>query len=248
MTHWTNQLNVFIKKTAIATALCALSVTASADNNFSDLANIGQDSFQSIAENLAAATVYKAIAPAEPLGVTGFDVAVGLSRTEIDSDAFELASSGDWDLSALPLLRVSAQKGLLFNFDVGASYTLVPGTDINVLGAEVRYAIVDGGIATPAIAVRAAYSILKGVDELEFSNKSVDISISKGFLTFTPYAGIGKVISNGKAVGFDTLEDVEIDETRIFAGLNANFGINVGLEMDSMAGQQTVSAKVGMRF
>lgn len=256
MTHTTTGRTAYMHRKRISLSMASLAMLAcssfstsqAADNDFANLSALTQAEFQTLSENMAAVTTYKAIAPAEPLGITGFDLAVGLSRTAIDDEIFEISSVGDWDISSVPLVRGSAQKGLPFGIDVGGSLAMVPETDIIVMGAEIRYALVKGGVATPAVAIRAAYSTLQGVDELEFDNKSVDLSISKGFITFTPYAGIGQVFSESTAVGVAGLDKVDVDETRIFAGLNINLGMNIGLEIDSMAGYQTYTAKLGLRF
>jgi hypothetical protein len=70
---------------------------------------------------------------------------------------------------AVPKLHV--HKGLPFGIDVGAMYSAVPNTNIKLMGAEVRYALVEGGIATPAVGLRASgddgrFLWLKGIREI----------------------------------------------------------------------------------
>src|SRR5205809_689848 len=89
----------------------------------------------------------------------------------------------------IQLLTTQNQFRLLSE-DLGAA---VPSTNIKLYGGELRYAIGPGGIAMPAIGVRGSYTKLTGVDQLDFDTKGVDLSISKGFTIFTPYAGVGKV-------------------------------------------------------
>jgi len=59
---------------------CFFSATAQAAS-FNSLDALSQAQFKSFAENVSAATQYKAIAPAEPLGVIGLDVGVSVSYT-----------------------------------------------------------------------------------------------------------------------------------------------------------------------
>lgn len=230
-----------------AAAALMFGTNALAKNDFADVGTLSQSQFRSVGENLAAATVYKGVIPAEPLGATGFDIALGASSTSVHEALFDEVSNDDWNLSTLPLVRANVHKGLPFGIDLGASYGVIPGTDISVLGAEVRYAVVSGNAAVPAVGLRASYSKLQGVDEIELDNKAIDISISKGFVNFTPYVGIGQVFSTFDAPG-TSLNTEDIDETRVFAGVNINFGINLTLEMDSMAGETSYSAKTGIRF
>ena len=236
-----------IKKCLIG-ALAFLPGFVYAGNDLDSIQDLAQDQFRILAENLVAATSYKALAPAEPLGILGFDVGVELTTTDLNKDIFEIASAANWDYSFLPLAKLHAHKGLPFNLDVGAFYTSVPDTDIKVFGAELRYALLEGSIATPAVAVRLSYSKMDGIDQLELDNKGIDISISKGFVMLTPYAGVGRVFSTVKPVGIDLLKTEDIEEAKVFAGININLGINLAFEVDRTAGINSYSAKVGLRF
>ena len=74
---------------------------------FDSLESLSQDQFEILMSNLAAATHYKGIAPAESLGVLGADVAFELSSTDADNDVFELAGGDIADLSSTCLLYTS---------------------------------------------------------------------------------------------------------------------------------------------
>ncbi len=212
------------------------------------LADLDSGQFETLVENIAAATHYKAVAPVEPLGLIGFDISVGASVTDIDSNLLSLASQGSIDSGALALIRASAHKGLPFGIDVGASLAALPGTDFRVLGAEVRYALLRGSVVTPALAVRGTYSIVSGSDELDVSNAGLEIGISKGFLTLTPYAGIGVIRSSADPQDNFGLSDTEVTQRKLFAGININLGFNLGLEAERTGDHTSVSAKAGFRF
>lgn len=107
--------------------------------------------------------------------------AVSLENTVV----FALASSGD-SINTLYIPKLHLHKGLPFNFDIGAFFSAVPDSNINLWGAELHYAVLAGSTTMPAIAVRASYSQLNGVNQLEFSTTGVDVSISKGFAFLTP--------------------------------------------------------------
>ncbi len=233
---------------SLAAVLLAAPALTFAGNNFNSLQALSQSQFKTLAENLGAVTSYKGVTSAEPLGITGFDVALEVTATEIDEDIFDLASTGGWDLSTVPVPKVHVHKGLPFNIDVGAFLSSVPDTDFKLFGAELRYAFVEGGIATPAIAARLTYSSMSGVDELDLSNIGAELSISKGFAMLTPYAGIGKVYTTAKAVGVSSLKEESVDLDKVFVGLNINLGVNLGLEMDKTGDYTTYSAKLGFRF
>ncbi len=232
---------------ALVLATGALTIGAATADSLDELELLTQGEFTSLSENVAAATHYKAIAPAEPLGVLGFDVALELSSTEIDSDLFDKASAGGYDLGSFLVPRIHVHKGLPFKLDLGASLTAIPDTDFKVIGAEIRYAILEGTIATPALAVRLTHSRITGLDEFDMNSTGAEISISKGFVMLTPYAGAGVVRTNSNPdVG--VLLDESFSQNKFYAGVNFNLGLNFGLEVDVTGDYTTYSAKAGLRF
>jgi hypothetical protein len=150
-------------------------------------------------------------------------------------------------LTNLVVPKLHVFKGLPLNFDVGAFYSAVPTTNIKLYGGEVRYAILEGGVALPAVGIRGAITKLSGVDQLSFSTKSLDVSISKGFAIFTPYAGLGTVWVDSNPGAFVTKESFRQNKT--FVGGNVNFGFtNLALEYDKTGSEPSYSVKLGFRF
>jgi hypothetical protein len=142
-------------------------------------------------------------------------------------------------------------KGLPLGLDVGVMVGAVPGTNVRLYGGELRYAIVPGGAAMPAIGVRGSYTKLAGVDQLDFNTKGLDLSISKGFLMFTPYAGIGKVwvASAPKNIPSSTPTKESLSLNKVFVGINMNFGLtNLAFEGDRTGEATSYGAKLGFRF
>lgn len=208
---------------------------------------LGQTQFRLLSEDLGAALSYKPLSPAEPLGVTGFDMGIELSSTQLANPlVYQLATANSSD--SIPIVRAEIQKGLPFGIDIGAAYSAVPDSNIKLIGAEVRYAIVKGGVATPAVAVRVSYTSLQGVDSLDFDTKGIDLSISKGFAFFTPYAGVGNVwVTSAQNSGGMFKE--EFTQSKYFVGANMNLAfINIALEGDKTGDATTYSLKLGWRF
>ena len=232
----------------LLTILLLLPGFSFAGNDLDGIENLLQPQFRLLSKNIVAASTYKAVAPAEPLGITGFDIGVGLIAVDLDKKVFKLASAAGWDYSYLPVPRLYAQKGLPFGIDVGASYASVPDVDIKIYGVELKYALLSGGIATPAVAVRLSYSKVDGIDELDVENKGIDLSVSKGFTILTPYAGIGRTFSTATPVNVPLLREEDIEDSVIYAGVNINLGVNIGLEVNQTAGVTSFSGKVGVRF
>jgi len=222
-----------------------MAATAQADA-FDTLERLSRDQFESLVTNMGSATGYKALAPGEPLGVLGFDLAAGLSVTETDDEVFELAGSDA--LGTLVVPRLSVQKGLPAGLDIGAYVGAIADSDMTLLGVEGRYAILDGGILTPSLGLRLAATRLLGSDELDLENYSAELVLSKGFVMLTPYAGIGIVRTVGDAKDVESLDEVSVNEEKLLLGLNVNLGINLGFEADVSGGNATYSAKIGFRF
>lgn len=223
-----------------------VSASALAGTDFRNLKNLNQSEFNQLAKDFSAAGSYKAITPATPLGITGFDLGAELSFTSLNnSTVWQKAGA---DISTLPMPKLHLTKGLPFNIDIGASMVAVPNSDIKLMGFEARYALLEGSAATPALGLRAAYSKLSGVDQLDFNAKSLELVVSKGFLMVTPYAGVGRVWGSvTPRVG--NLAAQSPTASKVFAGVNANFGLfNVAGEVDRIDSNQTVSMKFGFRW
>lgn len=135
------------------------------------------------------------------------------------------------------------------NFDIAAFISKVPTTNISLWGGEIRYSPLAGGMAMPAVAVRGALTKLTGVDQLDLDTKSLDVSISKGFLMFTPYAGVGQVWVTSTPNGVPSLKEESFSKSKIFIGGNLNLGLmNIALEGDKTGDAKSGSLKIGLRF
>ncbi|HWQ37121.1 MAG TPA: hypothetical protein VNM24_00725 [Burkholderiales bacterium] len=233
---------------AIAVVMMATSVAAA---EIDQLQNLQQAQFRALSEDLGAALSYKPLVPAEPLGAAGFDLGVEVSVTDLQAaDALEQATSEDVP-AALPIARLHVHKGLPFGFDVGASYSAVPEVDVRLWGVELRYAIVKGGTALPALALRGSLTRLTGVEQLDIDTRALDLSISKGFAFLTPYAGVGRVWVTSTPKNLPTTAPSEEDFglNKYFAGLNVALGIfSVAGEADRTGDAWTYSAKLALRF
>ncbi len=203
-----------------------------------------QANFKIFSEDLGAALSYKAVTPPAPLGITGFDLGLEVTSTKMRN--LSLATNGS---NTLPVPKLHVYKGLPMNFDIGAVYSAVPSSNVKYYGGELRYAIMEGGMALPAVGVRGAITKLTGVDKLSLSTKSLDVSVSKGFLMFSPYAGAGIVWTDSTPDASLGLAKESFQQTKVFIGGNLNLGLtNLALEVDKTGSANSVSAKVGFRF
>jgi len=190
-----------------------------------------QADFKSFSEDFGMAFSYQPVSPAAPLGdkLPGFDAGVEASYVKLDKGASyfhkmdtAVSATGNGDLpNALVIPRIHVQVGLpVIPIDLGVSYVSIPNSDMKLTGYEIKSAVLEGGLTMPAVAIRGAYTKLSGVDVLDLSTKSLDISISKGILIFTPYAGIGEVwiTSEPHSKYVTTLKKEDITKTKAFVG------------------------------
>jgi hypothetical protein len=211
--------------------------------------NLAQQEFRLLSEDLGGALSYRPQIPTAPLGITGFDIGIGVTAAKLKNEAiFERATSDDVP-STLPIPTIRAHKGLPFGFDIGLMYAQIPGSNIKYYGGELKYAFVPGNVAIPAIGVRGNFTKVSGIDQLDFDTRGVDLSISKGFAVATPYAGIGRVWVQSDPKGNGGLAKEEFELNKFFIGLGLKLGLfNLNLEGDKTGDVTGYSAKVGLRF
>jgi hypothetical protein len=103
---------------------------------------------------------------------------------------------------ALAIPTVTLRKGLGGSLELGTSASFLYGSQIVALGAQLRWAIVEG-LSAPDIALRAWGSHLLGDRELNLWFGGADILVSKSFGIFgttrlQPYAQYGMVVAEAR--------------------------------------------------
>jgi hypothetical protein len=99
----------------LASALSIATPALASDIN--QLQALSQNEFKLFTEDLTAALSDKAMAPAAPLGITGFDLGIGVSVVKMqNSDLWKKASGSDHNY--LPIPKLTVTKGLPFDIDL----------------------------------------------------------------------------------------------------------------------------------
>lgn len=210
----------------LAVLICICAPAVSAEDNIEVTPATLQADFRSISEDLVATIDYKAVVPPEATGIAGFGLGLIINYTPVDDEGAWQRATGE-NIDKLGLVGLGVTKGLPFGIDVGAFYTEIPSTDISLYGAELRYAILKGGVASPALALRGSYVKVDGIDSFDLDSKSVDLSLSKGFTFVTPYVGVGKVfgVSDPQGTAATVLSKEKVDETKVFLGVRFSAGL-----------------------
>jgi hypothetical protein len=244
MSHRPSKLRFLI---AVATLAGAASASAA---EFNSLQLLTQAQFRGVSEDLGAALSFKPLIPSEALGLTGFDIGVAVTGTKLQNRAaFQTAAGGASVPDSLPVPTLRVHKGLPLNIDIGVSYASVPSVNVRAIGGELRWAVLPGSTVVPAVALRASVTSLSGVDQLKLNTTGLDVSISKGFAMFTPYAGLGTVRVKSDPQGSATQATESFNQGKVFAGVNLSLGlVNFAFEGDKTGDATSYGVKFGLRF
>ncbi len=159
----------------------------------------------------------------------------------------------DWSYGGyigVPRLVVSKGLGVV---TVAGMYSQVQDSDIKVFGAAIDVPIVDGGLVSPTLALRASYSMLQGVEEYDARTYGLELFLGKGIGPFTPYGAIGRmrtdsegrIIRNGATLL--TLTD-KADINRYTVGVRISLAVPKLVLEASQAEERTYAAKLSFGF
>ena len=226
-----------MKKLLLLISLFGLAGSANAAVNLTT-----QAGFDTFSNELGSALVYRAVAPADPLGIIGFDIAVEGTNASFGGDSVIIP-------------KVKFQKGLPGKFDISGYYTQLPLSSIGAsgdgtaYGVALSYAILKGGVVSPALAIRGSYTNADVPGVIGATSTGIDLTISKGFPIISPYAGIGMVNIGTTDKSGNGNADYNATETRYFAGANFNLKImDIAFEVGKTGDNNFTTLKLGFRF
>ena len=236
---------------SFALALAASTAApALAQSKLDNLRALSQNEFHSLAEDLGAALSYKPLAPATPLGFPGFEVGVGVTGTKLKHQDLFVRASNDGDFpSTLVVPTVRAAVGLPWDFTASGTYSSVPKTGMKLYGAALSYAFVPGNTLLPALGVRASYTKMNGVDQLDFDTAGIDGSISKGIAFVTPYIGGGRIWANAAPSSATPLRAESFWLNKVYGGLDFKLTIvHLAFEYDRTGEANSYGVKLSLSF
>lgn len=147
------------------------------------------------------------VEPARARGLLGFDIGFAANAVPVDTNASYWTKSVSEDFTVsdhVVIPRITASKGISVA-TIAATYAKIPDTDIAMIGGSIDVPIISGGIVSPTLAIRAAYSQLQGLERYDLKTYGVEIFLSKGFGPVTPYIAAGQMKLD--AEGIVTLTD-----------------------------------------
>jgi hypothetical protein len=206
-------------RAALVIAVVGLARTAAADDNDLVLSRLGtvasdgshviadNQAFRSLSSELGAVFAPRNLAPADTLGFSGFQFTGNFSFTSISNgQPFWCATEESDDCmpgfeksGLVQTFGIFARKGFWFplpSFEVGAGAVHIFGSRMWSGQAYAKFALHEGyhDWPIPSLAVRGAVGRLFGVEQLDLTNVSLDLSVSKriaiqGTFSLAPYLG-----------------------------------------------------------
>ncbi len=156
---------------------------------------------------------------------------------------------------SLPIPGLTLRAGLTEKMDAGIFWTMSPGANYKILGAQVQYNILQDTARGWAVAGRAGFSSLYGPDDLRYGLLGIDAVASKSFyfahdhLGITPYV----IASADLAHAHEKSEVVQLEDENIISaqgalGLEAKiYCVRLDVEYN-MSVVNTLSYKLGVQF
>ena len=118
-------------------------------------------------------------------GQAGFEIGFSETGSLLKLEPNEWATVGTQAASPAPALlavsTISLRKGFGGSLELGTHISYLAGSRILGVGAQVRFALIDGLDYTPDLAVRAYGTRLLGTAELDLTSVGADALLSKSF-------------------------------------------------------------------
>lgn len=175
--------------------------------------------FRVFARELGAAISSTNLMPPETLGHSGFAVNVELSVLNLAAHDADDVAEGEFLMPVdgpgranRPMLipSIHIRKGFPFSLEVGARAAWIDRSHMGVGTLEGKWAVNEGFLYLPDVAVRAYVTRLFNSDELSLTTWGLDLGVGRefpigGMITLTPYAGynLGFVHASSYDVNFN---------------------------------------------
>lgn len=154
-----------------------------------------QIAFGEVAREYGMAFAPRLLAPAETLGVNGFQFGfqVGLTNINEQEEYWTKTAEERDPPSVLTTLHLDVKKGLPYSLEVGALMTWLTDSEMFAFGGSVKWAPNEGVDAFP-VDFAARFSAIRtvGSSQLDLTSLGLDLILSRGFgiggvANFAPY-------------------------------------------------------------
>lgn len=226
--------------------------------------------FRRLGNEIAFAMAPRATAPAESLGMSGFDLSLDMvvvpfntHRDYFRNQVTEAEQRGRAPSSPQGVAGFHVRKGLPFSFELGAHVNWLFSSSMLSIGADVRWTPIEGYKYLPDFSIRGSGSRLIGARDFDLTTLGFDLSVGKtipiaGMFQLSPFGGWGMMFVNLNSQVLDATPD-NVDDNEALAtggslytlndstfGSNANHRFFVGLRFWSYIFNLTYQFDIGL--
>ncbi|MEE8437385.1 MAG: hypothetical protein V3S22_03505 [Candidatus Neomarinimicrobiota bacterium] len=222
--------------------------------------SLTQDAWHRFTQEAGNIFYFHSLTSPKALGAGKFNIAVVTGFTRIDdnssawNDTFVHIDSAHYLVSENGILgfpSLSAAYGFSDNIDIGAYFTMNPGTNYSAVGGSIKYSLINDPHKNifAAVRVSSVFVLLKGESEFNLSVHGIDLLFSRDFNKITPYSGLSVYLSRNH----ETTDKVNLEDENVI-GLLGKVGITapisflrLSLELN-FAAVTTTAIMVGFDF
>lgn len=156
-----------------------------------------QAQFHKFSREVTQFFAFKLMSAAEPLGARRVQFGLDYAITRIDdadpawNNTFSHPHAEHYLGDQIPIPKLFVKYGVTDRLDAGLYFTKNWNANYGFMGGELKYALFAHTERSFALAARASYATLLGVEDLNFHVASLDLSASKKLGRFAPYVGLG---------------------------------------------------------
>lgn len=198
--------------------------------------------FRLLAADVGSILRFRQLGDTQPTPRGTVDLSVEFAGSPTDRASLYLGDS-------LSFPRVIARFGVNERLDVGAWGGYNAGERYGLAGVDTKILLVREGRSPVSVAIRPSATSLIGPSDLWVAAASVDVSISRSFGAFAPYAGVASTGS----VAIERSADVDFDpafadRSLSYAGLSYRWRALVASGEVEKGARVSYAFRVGTRF
>lgn len=223
--------------------------------------SLTQEEWHQFTKEAGQVVYFRPLTDAKPMGVGKFELSVLQWSTRIDetegawNNTFVHPDSLHWLIGGeeLPFPGLTFRTGVTKKLDLGVYWTIRPGANYGVWGAQAQYNLLNDTVRNWAASTRLNFSSLYGPDDMNVKVYGVDFVASKelalysDWLSIAPYGSVSALLSHSH----EKSEVVNLKDENRF-GVQGSIGavahisvVRLGVEYN-VAKVNTLSYKVGV--
>ncbi len=183
-----------------------------------------QDAFAKLAREYGMALAPRLLAPADTLGINGFQISshIGLTNINQDEEYWSRAVSDQSPPSILTTLHVDARKGLPYSVEVGVNMGWLFDSELFAFGGMLKWAPNEGIDAFPVdLALRFSANRTVGSSQFDMTTFGGDLIISRAFgaggvANIAPYMAYSPAFVFARSGVLDSTPGEATDSARSF--------------------------------